>query len=105
VVPMSSIGGPIMIAELVGKQSEQGLAHLATLTAMISVNLAILNLLPIPVLDGGHILFFALETVFRRPVPEKVRAATTKVGFAMLMALMIMATANDIIRIVAGGPK
>jgi regulator of sigma E protease len=106
VVPMSSIGGPIMIAELVGKQSEQGLAHLATLTAMISVNLAILNLLPIPVLDGGHILFFALETVFRRPVSEKIRAATTKVGFAMLMALMVMATANDIIRIVTGGgPK
>ena len=105
VVPMSSLGGPIMIAELVGKQSEQGLAHLATLTAMISVNLAILNLLPIPVLDGGHVLFFFLETIFRRPVPEKVRAATTKVGFAMLVALMVLATANDIIRIVTGGPK
>jgi regulator of sigma E protease len=105
VVPMSSVGGPIMIAEMVGKQSEQGLSHLATLTAMISVNLAILNLLPIPVLDGGHILFFFLETVFRRKLPEKVRAATTKAGFALLMALMVLATANDIIRIFTGGPK
>lgn len=105
VVPMSSLGGPIMIAELVGQQSAQGLAHLVTLTAMISVNLAILNLLPIPVLDGGHVLFFTLETIFRRPVPEKIRAATTKVGFALLMALMILATANDIMRIITGGPK
>jgi len=105
VVPMSSLGGPIMIAELVGKQSEQGLAHLATLTAMISVNLAILNLLPIPVLDGGHILFFALETILRRPVSERIRGVTTKIGFAMLMALMVLATANDIIRIITGGPK
>jgi len=105
IVPMSSIGGPIMIAELVGKQSEQGLAHLAALTAMISVNLAILNLLPIPVLDGGHILFFALETVLRRPVPEKIRAVTTKIGFVLLMALMLTATANDIIRLVTGAGK
>jgi len=105
VVPMSSIGGPIMIAELVGKQSEQGLAHLITLMAMISVNLAILNLLPIPVLDGGHILFYTIETIFRRPVPEKVRNLTTKIGFVLLMALMLTATANDILRIIAGGPK
>ncbi len=105
VVPMSSIGGPIMIAELVGKQSEQGLTQLATLTAMISVNLAILNLLPIPVLDGGHILFYALETIFRRPVSERVRGFTTRIGFALLMALMLLATANDLIRLVTGGPK
>ncbi|GFK92885.1 Metalloprotease MmpA [Fundidesulfovibrio magnetotacticus] len=105
VVPVSTIGGPIMIAELVGKQSEQGLAHLVSLTAMISVNLAILNLLPIPVLDGGHILFFALETVLRRPVPERLRAMTTKAGFVLLMGLMLMATANDILRLIGGGSK
>lgn len=105
VVPVSTIGGPIMIAELVGKQSEQGLAHLVSLTAMISVNLAILNLLPIPVLDGGHILFFALETVLRRPVPEKIRVLTTKAGFVLLMALMLMATANDILRLISGGAR
>ena len=103
VVPVSSLGGPIMIAELVGKQSAQGLAHLVTLTAMISVNLAILNLLPIPVLDGGHIFFFAIEALLRRPVPEKVRAVTTKIGFALLMALMGLATANDIMRMFGGG--
>lgn len=102
VVPMSSMGGPLMIGELVAKQSEQGLGALAALTAMISVNLAILNLLPIPVLDGGHILFFALETVLRRPVPERWRMLTTKIGFAMLMALMVLATANDIMRYLPG---
>lgn len=104
VLPASTVGGPIMIAEMVGKQSEQGLSPLANLTAMISVNLAILNLLPIPVLDGGHILFFGLETLFRRPVPERVRLATTKVGFALLMALMLLATANDVLRLFTGGP-
>ncbi|WP_243439195.1 RIP metalloprotease RseP [Fundidesulfovibrio soli] len=103
VVPVSSLGGPIMIAELVGKGTEQGLTSLATLTAMISVNLAILNLLPIPVLDGGHILFYALETIFRRPVSERIRMVTTKIGFALLMTLMLLATANDLIRIVSGG--
>ncbi|WP_243312487.1 RIP metalloprotease RseP [Fundidesulfovibrio agrisoli] len=106
VVPVSSLGGPIMIAELVGKGAEQGLSSVVTLTAMISVNLAILNLLPIPVLDGGHILFYALETIFRRPVPERIRAVTTKIGFALLMAMMLLATANDLIRLVGGGgPK
>ena len=103
VVPMSSIGGPIMIAELVGQQSAQGLASLIMLTAMISVNLAILNLLPIPILDGGHILFFALETIFRRPVPEKVRTVTTKIGFGLLVALMLLATGNDVNRLIRGG--
>jgi regulator of sigma E protease len=103
VVPVSTLGGPIMIAELVGKQSEQGLTPLATLTAMISINLAILNLLPIPVLDGGHILFFGLETVLRRPVPERIRNLTTKIGFALLMAMLALATANDIIRLVTAG--
>ena len=102
VVPMSSMGGPLMIGEMVAKQSEQGLAALAALTAMISVNLAILNLLPIPVLDGGHILFFSLETIFRKPVPERWRALTTKIGFAMLMALMLLATFNDIMRYIPG---
>jgi len=103
VVPMSSIGGPIMIAELVGQQSAQGLTSLIMLTAMISINLAILNLLPIPILDGGHILFFALETIFRRPVPEKIRTVTTKIGFGLLVALMLLATTNDINRIIRGG--
>jgi len=102
-VPMSSIGGPIMIAELVGQQTVQGLTHLVLLTAMISVNLAILNLLPIPVLDGGHILFFALETIFRRPVPEKIRTVATRIGFALLVALMLLATVNDIWRHIPGG--
>lgn len=102
VVPVSNLGGPIMIAEMVGKQSEQGFTALALLTAMISVNLALLNLLPIPVLDGGHILFFGLELVLRRPVSDRMKGLTTKIGFALLMGLFLLATANDVVRLVTG---
>ncbi|GAB6038152.1 RIP metalloprotease RseP [Fundidesulfovibrio butyratiphilus] len=102
VVPVSNLGGPIMIAEMVGKQSEQGFTALALLTAMISVNLAILNLLPIPVLDGGHILFFGLEIILRRPVSDRIKGLTTKVGFALLMGLLLLATANDLTRLIVG---
>jgi regulator of sigma E protease len=62
-VPLKSLGGPILIAQLVGEQAQQGLVDVLGLAALISVNLGILNLLPVPVLDGGHLLFFGLETV------------------------------------------
>ncbi|MDR0239196.1 MAG: site-2 protease family protein, partial [Deltaproteobacteria bacterium] len=70
-----------------------------TLTALISINLAVLNLLPIPVLDGGHILFLSLETLMRRPLRRAFRDATTRRGFAMLVGLMLLATFNDIWRL------
>jgi regulator of sigma E protease len=65
-VPLDNLGGPIMIAQMVSQQAAEGLANVLALAAVISINLGILNLLPIPVLDGGHILFFTLETVLRR---------------------------------------
>lgn len=100
VVPLDQVGGPIMIAQMVGQQAQDGLAGLLALTALISVNLAVLNLLPIPVLDGGHILFCMLETLLRHPVSRRVRAITTQAGVIFLLGLMALATANDVWRIV-----
>jgi regulator of sigma E protease len=69
------------------------------LTALISINLAVLNLLPIPVLDGGHILFYSLEMLMRRPLSRTIRSVTTRLGFTFLICLMLMATFNDIWRL------
>ena len=99
VVPLDQVGGPIMIAQMVGQQADEGLSSVLALAALISINLAILNLLPIPVLDGGHIVFCALETLFRRPLPQRVRTVTTQIGFVLLVGLMVLATSNDIWRI------
>jgi regulator of sigma E protease len=98
VVPLDQMGGPIMIAQMVGKQAQENLEGVLALTALISINLAVLNLLPIPVLDGGHILFFTLETLMRRPLNRTIRNATTRLGFTFLICLMLLATFNDIWR-------
>ena len=100
VVPLDQVGGPIMIAQMVGQQAEAGLAQVLALAAFISINLAVLNLLPIPVLDGGHIVFYTLETIMRRPLNQRVRAVTTQVGLVLLITLMVFATYNDIVRII-----
>ncbi len=100
VVPLDQVGGPIMIAQMVGQQAEQGLAPVLALAALISINLGILNLLPIPVLDGGHIVFYTIEMIARRPVSPRIRQILTQVGFFLLIGLMILATFNDIWRII-----
>ncbi|MFP4033996.1 MAG: RIP metalloprotease RseP [Desulfovermiculus sp.] len=99
IVPLETIGGPIMIAQLVSEQTEQGLIDVLALTALISVNLGLLNLLPIPVLDGGHLIFYALETVAGRPLDPKWQALATRIGLSLLIALMALAVYNDIYRI------
>jgi regulator of sigma E protease len=98
VVPLDSLGGPIMIAQMVSKQASEGLGNVVALAALISVNLGVLNLLPIPVLDGGHLLFYSLEIVMRRPVSPRMRQLSTRLGLAFLIALMLLATVNDIRR-------
>lgn len=99
VVPLDQVGGPIMIAQMVGEQAHQGLAGLLALTALISVNLGILNLLPVPVLDGGQIVFFLIEMAFRRPLPQKAQEMATRVGICLLIGLMVLATFNDVWRL------
>ena len=98
IVPMDSVGGPIMIAKMAGDQASAGIAPFLAFMALLSVNLGILNLLPVPVLDGGHLLFFFCEMVFRRPVPQKIREYAQQIGMVLLLGLMVLAFYNDIIR-------
>jgi len=94
-----NIGGPIQIAVTAGEQARQGLPSLAFFTAVISVNLFLLNLLPVPMLDGGHLLFFACEAVLGRPLSVRKREVAQQVGFVLLMLLMVYAVYNDLERI------
>lgn len=98
IVPMDSVGGPIMIADMAGKMAESGGASFLAFIALISINLGVLNLLPVPVLDGGHLVFFLMELVFRRPVPQKIREYAQQIGMVLLLGLMVLAFYNDIIR-------
>ncbi len=98
VVPMESIGGPIMIAKMAGEQASAGGASFLAFMALLSINLGVLNLLPVPVLDGGHLFFFFWELVFRRPVSQKAREYAQQVGLMLLLGLMLLAFYNDIIR-------
>ena len=98
VVPMDSVGGPIMIADMAGKMAESGGASFLAFIALISINLGVLNLLPVPVLDGGHLVFFLMELVFRRPIPQKYREYAQQIGMVLLLGLMVLAFYNDIIR-------
>jgi regulator of sigma E protease len=98
-VSSKTIGGPIMIAELAGQQAKQGAMNLLFFIALISINLAILNILPIPVLDGGHLLFFFIELIIGRPVSIRVREVAQQAGLFVLILLMIFVFYNDITRI------
>lgn len=100
---VKNLGGPISIVALVTHQAAEGLYSVLLTAAFISVNLGLLNLFPIPVLDGGHIFFLAIETIRRKPVPEKWQAVSTRIGLGLLIGLMLLATVNDISRIDFGG--
>jgi regulator of sigma E protease len=95
-VPKEAIGGPIRIAQMAQKEAEEGVLRLFYFIAIISVNLALLNLLPIPVLDGGHLLFFGIEAIQRKPVSTKTREMAQQVGILLLLLLMIFVFYNDI---------
>jgi regulator of sigma E protease len=102
IIPADTIGGPIMIFQMAGQQASQGASNYFTFMAVISINLGVLNILPIPLLDGGHLLFFGIEFVRRKPLSEKVLIVAQKVGLALLIALMVFALYNDILRLVTG---
>jgi regulator of sigma E protease len=99
-IPADSIGGPILIFQIYGEQAEQGFNELIRLTALLSINLGLLNLLPIPVLDGGHIFFFLIEMIKGKPLSERNRERAQQVGIFMLLSLMVFAFYNDIMRII-----
>lgn len=101
-VSAKTVGGPIMIAELAGQQAKEGPLNFVFLIALLSINLAIINFLPIPVLDGGHILFFTIELVLGRPVNTRMREIAQQAGIFILIMLMIFVFYNDISRIFSG---
>lgn len=99
VVPADSIGGPILIVQLINREAQEGMIGVLALAAALSANLGFVNLLPIPVLDGGHLVLFSLEGALRKPLSERARNAAMRLGIAMLAALMIFATYNDLRRL------
>ena len=100
VIPASELGGPIRIAEIAGEQFKEGWINLIHFTGLLSVNLGILNLLPIPILDGGHLVFLSIESVRRKPMGEMALMRAQQVGMALLGTLMLFVFYNDIARLV-----
>ena len=103
IVPASSLGGPIFIAQLAGQSLEAGVMSLFSFIALLSVNLGILNLFPIPVLDGGHLVFFAIEGIIHKPLSVKTREVMQQVGIVVLGSLMVFVFYNDIVRLFFNG--
>jgi regulator of sigma E protease len=97
-ISSKEIGGPILIVQAAAQQAKAGMEAFASFLAFISINLGVLNLLPIPILDGGHLLFFGIEAVMRRPLDARHRLIAQQVGFAILLCLMLFAVFNDITR-------
>lgn len=98
-ISVKNIGGPIMIAEMAGQQAREGAVNFIFFIALLSVNLGVLNILPIPVLDGGHLIFFFIEAATGHPVSIKVREIAQQAGIVILILLMIFVFYNDIARI------
>jgi regulator of sigma E protease len=103
VIPAKTIGGPILIAQMAGEQAKRGLLSLALFMAILSINLGVINLFPIPILDGGHFLFLGLEAIFRKPLSVKKMEIAQQVGLIFIILLMLFAFYNDLIRIITPG--
>ncbi len=97
-ISSDNVAGPVRIFQEAGRSAERGLEHLFSFMIFLSVSLAVLNLLPVPVLDGGHIVFFTIEALKGGPLSIRVREVANQVGFALLLALMVFALSNDLFR-------
>lgn len=102
IVPTSEIGGVISIGSVISEASQSGIVALLTISALISVNLGVLNLLPIPALDGGHIMFNLYEMITKRAPSEKALINLTVSGWVILLGLMGLGIYNDINRLLLG---
>jgi len=102
-ISAKALSGPITIAQASGESLKAGLFSFIFLVSFISINLSILNLLPVPILDGGHLLFFLIEAVIRRPVTGKIREVATHAGLLFIVFLMVLVFYNDISRIMYHG--
>jgi regulator of sigma E protease len=95
----SQLGGPIRIAEVSGSAAEQGFSSLVWLIAVLSTSIGLINLFPIPILDGGHLMFYAVEFIRGRPVGETSMKIGTMIGLSLVLLLMVFATYNDLVRL------
>jgi regulator of sigma E protease len=95
----SELGGPVIIGKLAGETARAGFDVLLQFLALLSVNLAVLNVLPIPILDGGHLIFLMIEKVKGSPLSMKARLVAQQVGLAFIIIVMIFVTFNDISRL------
>jgi regulator of sigma E protease len=99
-VSLRNITGPLTIADYAGQTARVGLISFLSFMAFISISLGVMNLLPIPVLDGGHLLYYSLELFSGRQVPERIGEIAQRAGLGILMTLMAVALFNDIVRLV-----
>lgn len=99
IIPAETIGGPILIAQMAGEQAKAGPLALLSFMALLSINLGVLNLLPIPILDGGHLTFFVIEAIIRKPLSHRFKEISQQVGLFLLISLMVFAFYNDITRV------
>jgi regulator of sigma E protease len=90
------LGGPLRIAQLSGQVAQLGIVSLVTFIAVLSVNLALINLFPIPLLDGGHLLFYLAEAIRGKPLPPRAQEYGMRAGLALILALFVFATWNDL---------
>lgn len=98
-ISVKNINGPITIAQVAGETATYGLDVYLGFLALLSISLGVLNLLPIPVLDGGHLLYYAIEAVIRRPVPERIQAFGLQLGLLLISGIMVLAIYNDVNRL------
>jgi regulator of sigma E protease len=106
VIPaQKAFGGPIFIAQLAGQQAQQGFLNLLFLTAVVSINLCLINLFPIPILDGGHLLFLTIEAIIGRPLSVKKLEVAQQIGLIIIILLIAFIFYNDIVRLLPQGGK
>jgi regulator of sigma E protease len=99
VAAKDALAGPIKIAEMTGQVAERGFDALLYFAALLSINLGLLNLLPIPVLDGGHLVLLGIEGITRRPISTKIKMTVQQIGMALLLALMVFVIINDVLKL------
>jgi regulator of sigma E protease len=98
-ISTKNLSGPITIAKVAGASAKAGIAYYLGFIALLSVSLGVFNLLPIPVLDGGHLMYYLIEVVKGSPVSEKIQVVGYQVGLAFVMGLMVLALYNDVMRL------
>jgi regulator of sigma E protease len=98
-ISVKNINGPITIAQVAGETASYGLEVYLGFLAILSISLGVMNLLPIPVLDGGHLLYYTIEAIIRRPVPERIQAMGLQIGMLIIGGIMMLAIYNDVSRL------